>query len=314
MSETVLVNAATVAAGDPCDVEAYLLVVPPEVDFRIVCDKAYTVNFYVANADFSDVDDAAELSGTEDSHAATTGIVYRIDAGSYDYVAAVVTNEDGADDATVTVAVGFDLVAEAATALFTVAEARAFDDAQLATVADFPSATIIAKEAEIREWFGRIFGVDFITTAHTDEYHDGDGDSVLLLDWPRVQSVTAASYRVPGATTWTALTATELGLCQFDRLGRLVWECGCWPDGMRTAKVSYTAGHATVPARIKRAALQLCVEELVSSNVPYDATSFDAGGGSYSIARADGYADQWLRTPDGMAAYRAYSMKLPGIA
>jgi hypothetical protein len=124
MAETVLINAATVLAGAASAVEAYQIAVPPEVDFRIVCDKAYTVRFYVANVDFALVASASELSGTDDTHAATTGIVYRIDAGSYDYVAAVVTNDDVVDAATVTVAVGYDLVAEAATALFTVAEAR----------------------------------------------------------------------------------------------------------------------------------------------------------------------------------------------
>ena len=311
MAETVLINAATVLAGAASAVEAYQIAVPPEVDFRIVCDKAYTVRFYVANADFSDVASAAELSGTDDTHAATTGIVYRVDAGSYDYVAAVVTNDDVVDAATVTVVVGYDLVAEAPTALFTVAEARAFDKAQLASVVDYPDAAIIAKEAEIREFLAQVCSVDFIPTVHTDEYQDGLGSSSVLLDWPLPTAIAAAYTR--SSTTWTALTADELAALQLYDSGEVYWDCGYWPCGRNNVKLTYTAGHATVPDLVKRAALRIATLEMPTSNVSFAAESYDGGGMSVSFANGDGFNGHWHRDPDVMKAIRMYDRSLPGV-
>lgn len=41
-------------------------------------------------------------------------------------------------------------------ALFSVAEARAFDKAQLADAVAYPDLDITTKEAEIREWLARV--------------------------------------------------------------------------------------------------------------------------------------------------------------
>lgn len=315
MSESVLINAASVLAAAASAVEAYQIVTPPEVDFRVECSQAHSVRFYVANADFSAITGGAILPAyTATGVAATTGTngtVYRIDAGSYDYVACVVTN-DGAAPATVTVAVGYDLAAEAPTALFTVAEARAYDKAQLASATDYPSATIIAKEAEVRAFLTRICGVDFIPTAHADEYHDGDGGCALLLDWPKVTSITAASLR--SGVTWTPLTADELAALHVAESGVLVSEGGHWPRGVGNVKVSYVAGHAAVPPEIKDAALRWCVGGLPTSNVPFAAESYDAGGIDVSYASGDGFNDAWHRDATVRRAIRLYTMRVPGIA
>lgn len=76
----------------------------PGVQFRVVCDRPYTARFYVADGDFTAIVDAVELPGTADSHAATTetGIVYAVDPGSYAYIACVVTNDDAAEIALIT--------------------------------------------------------------------------------------------------------------------------------------------------------------------------------------------------------------------
>jgi len=196
--------------------------------------------------------------------------------------------------------------------LFSVAEARAFDKAQLTSDTTYPDAAIIAKEAEIREWLERACGVNFITTTHTDEYHDGDGSRELLLDWPRVQAVSAASQR--SDTTWTDLTATELGQLQAADLGPVYWDGGHWQRGRRNIKVTYTAGFAAVPALVKQAALAICAEELPGSTTPWQADGYDAGGVSYSIGRGDGYNGQWHSLPIVMRAIRMYDHSLPGVA
>jgi hypothetical protein len=43
MSETTLVNAATVAAGQSCAVDGYAIPVPPYIDFRVSCDQTHSV-------------------------------------------------------------------------------------------------------------------------------------------------------------------------------------------------------------------------------------------------------------------------------
>jgi hypothetical protein len=205
-----------------------------------------------------------------------------------------------------------DLFQDASVALFTIAEARAFDKAQLASATDYPDATISEKETEIAEFFGKVCGVNFCPTTYTDEYHDGDGTASLLLDWPLVTAITAASMR--DDTTWTALTATELAQLQVFKTGEVYWDGGYWHVGRRNIKVTYTAGHAVAPELIKRAALMICVTELPSTNVPFSADSYEAGGMNVSYAEGDGYNDNWSRIADVRRAIRLYSMKMPGIA
>jgi hypothetical protein len=196
--------------------------------------------------------------------------------------------------------------------LFTVAEARAFDKGQLDDET-YTAAAISAKEAEVREFLSRVCGVDFITTTHTDEYHDGDWSHTLMLDWPLVSAVSAVSYREDA--TWTAFTADELADLQVSDSGLLYREDAVWPNGVRNLKVTYTAGHATVPSEIKRAALLVTVTELPTSNVPWSAESYEAGGMDVSFAAGDGYADNaWHRIAEVRRAIRLYSMRVPGVA
>jgi len=198
------------------------------------------------------------------------------------------------------------------TALFTTAEARAFDKAQLASATDFPDADIIAKEVEIRAFLTRVCSVDFIKTTHTDEYQDGYGGSSIAVDWPLVTAVTAASLR--SDTTWTPLTATEIGQLQVYDTGEVYWEGGYWPAGRRNVKLTYTAGYAATPDLIKRAALRIVTLELPTSNVPFTAESYDAGGMSVNFANGDGFKGHWHRDPEVMRAIRMYDYSLPGIA
>jgi hypothetical protein len=196
--------------------------------------------------------------------------------------------------------------------LFTVAEARAFDKRQLEDSESYSDAAIIAKEAEIRAFLTQACGVDFVSTVHTDEYQDGLGSGTLLLDWPLVSSVSAASTR--SGTTWTALTSDELTMLQVFDTGEIWWDGGYWPHGRRNVKLTYAAGYATVPAEIKRAALLVAVTELPTSNVPFSADSYDAGGMSVSFAQGDGFNDNWSRIAEVRRAMRLYSRRLPGIA
>lgn len=194
------------------------------------------------------------------------------------------------------------------TALFTTAEARTYDKLQLADALEFSDAAIAAKEAEIREWLERVCRVNFIPTTHSDEYHDGDGSQLLMLDWPRVTSVSAAAWR--SGASWTPLTVSELAELYpaASTGGRLLYrESGVWTAGVRNWKLTYIAGYTAVPSLVKQAALQIAVNELPPNMVPFEATGYDAGGGAYTWSRGDGYGGNWHALPLVMKAIRMYS-------
>ena len=200
-------------------------------------------------------------------------------------------------------------------ALFTTAELRVFDKQQIASAVEFPDLVCTNKAAELAEWFARIFGVDVVQATHSNEVHDGDGSNYLLLDWPLVASVT--SVTVDGvALGGSEINPTDygVGLAVDPRLPIITRRSGVFTSGWSNVEVTYVAGFATVPLRLKRAALQMAVNELPAQNAPWEATSYEAGGVSYGIGRADGYRESWFASPDGQAAFRAYSMKLPGVA
>ena len=207
---------------------------------------------------------------------------------------------------------GIGTPATAGNTLFTVGEARAFNKLQLASATDYPDAKIIAKEAEIRAFLTNVCHVDFIPTVHTDEYQDGDTSSSLILDWPMVTAVTAASTR--SGTTWTPLTADELAALQICDTGELFWDRGYWTAGRRNVKLTYTAGHAAVPDAIKRAALIIAVTDMPTSNVPLSAESYDEGGMSVSFAQGDGYNGAWHRVAEVRRAIRMYDRSGVGLA
>lgn len=201
------------------------------------------------------------------------------------------------------------------TALFSTAEARAFNGAQLASVTDYPTQAITDKEAEVRAFLEKVCGVNFIPTSHTSEVHDGDGSNYLVLKWPLVTEVTALS--VDGvAFTAAELNATDYGagLAIDAELGLITRRSGLFLPGWSNVSVSYVAGYTTPPAAIKRAALVITCNELPVSNVPWQAEGYDAGGTSYSWSRGDGYGGNWSSFPDVMKAIRMYDRSLAGMA
>jgi hypothetical protein len=201
------------------------------------------------------------------------------------------------------------------TELFSTAEARAFNGAKLSNETTYLTATLTAKEVEIREAFARICGVDFIQTTHTAELHDGDGSDYLMLNWPKVSSVTAIS--VDGV----ALTASELsttdyseGLAIDAEKGVITRRSGTFDAGWANVSVTYVAGFEPVPDLIKRAALIIATTEIPASNVPFNADDYDAGGMSVSFGRGDGFNGNWWSMPEVVKALRLYTYKMPGVS
>jgi hypothetical protein len=175
-------------------------------------------------------------------------------------------------------------------AIFSTAEARAFDKAQLANNVTFSDAAITAREVAIRAHFERIIGVALATTAST-EYYDGDGTSTLYLNhhMPYADStpspVTLTSVTVIATDdTETAFTVAELS----DTVkypGKLVRRSGSFTNGVRNIKVVYSHGYAACPDDLKQAALRACVQELMPSPVPSSVIDGSEGQVNWSRVR-----------------------------
>lgn len=200
-------------------------------------------------------------------------------------------------------------------ALFSIAEARAFDKAQLASITDYPDAAVTAKEVEIREWLDRACGVNFIRTTHTAEVHDGDGSNYLELDWPLIATV--SNIVVDGV----AFTAGELstsdyssGLAIDPKLPIITRRGGTFTSGWSNVTVTYVSGYEYVPDLIHRAALLIATYEMPATNLSPAAESYDADGMNISFGRGDGFNGNWHKIPEVMKAIRLYDRSLPGVA
>ncbi len=199
-------------------------------------------------------------------------------------------------------------------ALFSVAEARAFDQGQLAVVGDYPDVAIEQAATDAKQFLEELCHVNFEPTNHIETL-SGDGSDWLFLNWPKVTSVTA--IEVDGV----AFTAEELDTDDYDLglavdadLGILTRRCGYFAKGWSNIIVSYEAGFAAVPALVKRAALWIALDNLVVTTTPYDATDFNTGDVSYGFARADGYNGNWHKNPEVAKAIRMYTMGAPWLA
>lgn len=203
-------------------------------------------------------------------------------------------------------------------ALFTVAEARAFDKGQLADEAKYADAAIQAEAARIAELFANVCGVAFEPTT-TTVVLDGSGRDILFLPHRRVRAVTSVETR--DGATWTAFDADALADLVVLSSDALLREAlGVWPLGRQNVRVTYTHGYESVPAEIARAALRLAASPmgLIASNTPDGATMIESDAGTFTVATAGQARNPFsLRAITGLPSvdevlYR-YAERVPGI-
>jgi hypothetical protein len=200
------------------------------------------------------------------------------------------------------------------TALFSVAEARAFDQAQLASSTTYLTATIEAAEAEIREQFEQICGVSFIPKTETDVYLDGTGTRHILF--PNIKLISLESCVIYDSEqaiseTFDADDISDVALYDSGKATRR--SDGVWTWGEENVKVTYKHGYTAVPYAIKRAALIVLLDVLVASNVGDRTTFMSDGSATFSLATA-GRNNQWYGIPYVDSVLQQYQFKAPGIA
>lgn len=198
--------------------------------------------------------------------------------------------------------------------LFTAAEARAFDQGQLANETTYPTADIETMAALIGDWFYEVCGVRFETTTETDVYRDGDGTDTLWVAHHRLQSVTACTvYDSTGAVSET-FDATDLADLAVYPEGKIVRRtCGLFLEGHRNVKLTYTHGWSTTPAPIKRAALRLCVDWMVASDISSRVTQMADGELRYNFSVPGRGKTEWTGLPLVDTTLRTYNEKIVGM-
>ncbi len=180
---------------------------------------------------------------------------------------------------------------------FSVAEARAFDNAAMGDPARYPAATIIAGRELVEDHIERLCGVAFVPRA-TRIVIDGSTDEDALVSLTRPRSILSASVDD------VALTARQLANIAIYPEGRLVYPS--WIAGELNVKLHIVHGHDAPPEPIKRAALILLRNRLVASNIDDRAVAFTDELGTRQLAVA-GRRGQPTGIPDVDAAIAQFS-------
>jgi hypothetical protein len=207
------------------------------------------------------------------------------------------------------------------TAIFTTAELRAFDKGQLGNVVTYSDAALTSIEAEVREQFGEICGVQFIPKTETDYYTDASGTQTIYLPFAKLISVSAAViYDYDGVAVSETLDATDLTYLAVRPDGCVTRRAGgLWsPCGERNVKLTFKHGYTAVPYAIKRAAMTIATYKLIPSDIYDRTTAMSDGTMTFSLAtagrRMGNGAVQWFGIPAVDTVLEQYDQTLPGIA
>lgn len=147
--------------------------------------------------------------------------------------------------------------------LFTVGEARAYRDKQLADVIAYPDNDIRETHDRIVEDFQNACGVPFVPRyEHEFITVNRFSSTTLWLPWKRpLRLISASVGGIP-------LTSPELTAVVLEPTGRMT-RIGGWGSSLMplTVEVEWERGYAAPPEPIKRAALALAHYELISSEI-----------------------------------------------
>jgi hypothetical protein len=170
--------------------------------------------------------------------------------------------------------------------LFTVAEARTFDKAQLANPTKFSTETIAALRDELTETFAAICGVSFVPR-YRQEVLGTEPSGLLVLSTGQVTAIRdlawlgsdgawAVSGELPILLLGSVVSETLVGLPAYVARAQ----------AGRFARLGYEHGYRRVPPAIRRAALTVAKTLLPGSPLDERATAQDIGGTLFRLAAA----------------------------
>lgn len=198
--------------------------------------------------------------------------------------------------------------------LFSVTEARAFDRQQLQDPLVYPDADIQAMAVMIGDFFYEVCGVRFETTTETDAWVDGTGTDTLWVRHHRLQAVTACTVYDCTGTVSRAFDEADLADLAVYPAGKIVRRArGLFLWGRRNVKLTYSHGWDSTPLAVKRAALRLCVDELVASDVSRRVTQMADGEMRYNFSVPGRGKTEWTGIPVVDTVLRTYNEKIVGM-
>jgi hypothetical protein len=159
--------------------------------------------------------------------------------------------------------------------LFTIAEARAFDDGALADAATYPTAALVEGRAYVENYLEHLCGVSFVPRARRLVVDGSD------LNYIRIPDLYAR--RVVSATHDGDDVAVDVAV--YPRLGRVYRVNGYWSAGEPgNVVLVYEHGYEEPPPAVTRAALLLLKDKVIGSNVDARALTFSDDLGTRSLA------------------------------
>lgn len=198
--------------------------------------------------------------------------------------------------------------------LFAVAEARAFDRGQLASTTTYPNATIEAMAVLIGDFFAEICGVRFEPTTETDVRLDGSGTDTLWVRHHRLRSITAGTIYDAAGSVLESFDEAALADLAVYPAGKIVRRTrGRFPAGRLNVKLTYIHGWAVTPPPVKRAALRLCIDQMVPSDISSRVTQMADGEIRYNFSVAGRGRNEWTGIPVVDTVLRTYNESLVGM-
>lgn len=199
--------------------------------------------------------------------------------------------------------------------LFALAEARAFGNPTqpLASVSTFPDDYLRAQRDLIADKFAE--RLRYPLGAHYERLTlDGDGSYELFIPnaW-RCRRLRGVSVRAYGATTWTALTDSELALASLTKHGVLSREGSTWPKGKGNIRVAFENGAQPIPLELREAGMRVLADALVGSDTPERAITQNIDGNVFSLA-TPGIRGSFVGIPGVDEALEHHRVKTIGVA
>lgn len=183
--------------------------------------------------------------------------------------------------------------------LFTVAEARAYDNGVLANTSTYTDAMIINAREEIADQLSDICGVSFVPRG-SREILTGHGLATLdVKNVLRPSFGNPAGKLVSATVNGTALTAPEIADVEVRYRSLRRKTLGVWGSGtVANITVFYEHGYLEPPDAIRRAGLRLLRDKLVASNIDDRAVSFTDEMGQRTFLPVAGRKNQPFGIPD----------------
>jgi len=196
--------------------------------------------------------------------------------------------------------------------LFWIAEARRFDQGQLADEVRYPDDLLIAVRARVREAFTSVTGQRFVPELVAVTLDAAGGDTLLLPD-VRVTRIRSAAIR--NGASWQALSDDDLANLVIAEPGLFIWTRGTWPEGRGVVRLAYECGWPQPPAEIRRAALRVAASYMgmLPSNLPDRALTLSDELGTFRLA-TPGVGGSWFGLPEVDAVLQRYRASIPGVA